>query len=64
MGRIDFPTVQTVSLGTGYIVTYTNTHASNLFAYGQIIDYKAVTFTLPVTNLTWNLDLEASSYEV
>jgi len=48
MGVIDFPEVSTVSLGTGYVVTYTNTHTINLFNHARIIDYKAVNFPLRV----------------
>jgi hypothetical protein len=59
-GVIDFPTVLTSSLGTGYIVTYTNEHASNVFANGRIIDYLSTSFPLQVENKTWNLVEETS----
>ena len=47
-GVMDFPTALTSTLGTGYIVTYSNEHASNVFANGRIIDYVSTSFPLQV----------------
>jgi len=47
-GVVDFPTTLTSSLGTGYIVTYTNQDATNIFANGRIIDYLSTSFPLQV----------------
>jgi hypothetical protein len=46
VGSIDLPTVQTASLGMGYIVTYINTDATNVTANGRIIDYLSTNFPL------------------
>lgn len=46
VGSIDLPTIQTASLGMGFIVTYSNTHSSNVFANGRIIDYVTTNFPL------------------
>ncbi len=54
-GVIDFPTLLTSTLGTGYVVTYTNEDATNVFANGRIIDYLSTSFPLQVENKTWNL---------
>jgi len=54
-GVIDFPTVLTSTLGTGYVVTYSNEDATNVFANGRIIDYLSTNFPLQVENKTWNL---------
>ena len=62
-GTIDFPTAQTASLGMGWIVTYSDTHSSNVFDHGRIIDYGTFNFPLEVNNLTWSLDYEASMFK-
>ena len=54
-GVIDFPTVLTSTLGTGYVITYTNEHTTNVFANGRIIDYLSTNFPLQVENKTWSL---------
>ena len=46
VGVVDLPLEQTVSLGTGYIVTYGNTHASDIFGTGRYIDYLSTNFEL------------------
>ena len=55
-GKMDLPTQMTASLGMGYVVTYSNTHSSNVFSNGRIIDYLTTNFPLEVNNKTWNLD--------
>ena len=62
-GVIDFPTEQTASLGMGYVVTYSDTHSSNVHSHGRIIDYATTNFPLEVNNLTWSLDPEPSMYK-
>lgn len=62
VGSIDLPTVQTASLGTGFIVTYSDTHGTNVFANGRIVDYLSTNFPLEVNNKTWNLDIEPTMY--
>jgi hypothetical protein len=59
-GVMDFPTALTSTLGTGFIVTYTDNHASNVFTNGKIIDYLTTSFPLQVENKTWNLVEETS----
>ena len=39
VGQIDFPTTDG-SMGAGEIVTYNDTHATNIRANGHIIDYQ------------------------
>ena len=45
VGTMDFPTVQTASLGMGYVVTYSDA-VSNCFTNGRIIDYGTFNFPL------------------
>jgi hypothetical protein len=47
-GQIDFPTILTASLGTGYIATYSNEDASSVFLNGRTIDYIQTNFPLQV----------------
>jgi hypothetical protein len=47
-GQIDFPTVLTASLGTGYIATYSNEDATSVFNNGRTIDYLQTSFPLQV----------------
>jgi hypothetical protein len=54
-GVIDLPTVLTSTLGTGYVVTYTNDNPTNIFTNGRIIDYLSTSYALQVENKTWNL---------
>lgn len=55
-GLIDFPTVATNSLGMGFVCTYSNQDATNVFTTGKTIGYLTTNFPLPVQNLTWNVD--------
>ena len=59
-GMIDFPTTTTSSLGMGYICTYSDRHASNVFVNAKTISYLTTNFPLPVQNLTWNVDTTMS----
>jgi hypothetical protein len=59
-GVIDLPTALTSTLGTGFIVTYTDNHASNVFTNGKIIGYLSTSFPLQVENKTWSLVEETS----
>ena len=63
VGLVDLPLAQTASLGMGYIVTYGDTHSSNLFGNSRYIDYLAVNLPLEVNNLTWSLDLDPTYYQ-
>ena len=54
-GVIDFPTVTTTTLGTGFVVTYSNEHSSDVFTNGRIVDYLSTNFPLQVENKTWSL---------
>lgn len=47
----------------GFVVTYSDTHASNVFSNGRIIDYLSTNFPLQVNNKTWNLDSRPSMYK-
>ena len=62
IGVIDFPTASTASLGMGWVVTYSDTHSSNVFTHGRIIDYLTTNFPLEVNNKTWSLDPEPTMY--
>ncbi len=46
VGSIDLPTVQTATLGMGYIVTYIDTDDTNVTTNGRIIDYLYTNFPL------------------
>lgn len=61
-GVIDFPTIQTATLGMGWIATFGDTHSSNVFDNGRSIDYLTTNFPLEINNLTWSLDPEATMY--
>ena len=47
----------------GWVVTYSDTHSSNVFSHGRTIDYLTTNFPLEVNNLTWSLDPEATMYQ-
>lgn len=47
----------------GYVVTYGDTHSSDVFTHGRIIDYIRTDFPLEVNNLTWSLDTSATMYK-
>ena len=62
VGVVDLPLEQTVSLGTGYVITYGDTHATDIFGNGRYIDYLSTNFQLEVNNQTWNLDVDPTLY--
>lgn len=61
IGQIDFPTIQTASLGMGYVVTYSDA-VSNSFVNGRIIDYGTFNFPLETNNKTWQLNTASVMY--
>ena len=50
VGYIDFPNIAG-TVGTGEVLSYNNTHASNIRANGFIIDYVSVNFGLNLRNI-------------
>ena len=40
-GYIDFPTASNAYIGPGEVITYNNTHPTNIRANGFIIDYRS-----------------------
>ena len=62
MGTIDLPMGETATLGMGQILTYGDTHASNVRDNGRIIDYLSTNFPLEVRKDTWKLDSDVTMY--
>lgn len=47
----------------GYVITYINTDATNVYTTCRIIDYLSTNFPLEVNNKTWNLDHKPTMYK-